>query len=63
MSNERIAEVIAEALKPVFVEGRAALLRELKAVGTKPTGVDRVITQKEFQLILREGYSAVNRYL
>jgi hypothetical protein len=63
MTNEQLASVIAEALKPVFAEGRRALLRELGEIATKPTGVDRVITQKEFQMILREGYSAVNLYL
>jgi hypothetical protein len=63
MTIEAAGAEIAKAIAPVIAENQRALLHELKAIGTKPTGMDRVITQKEFQLILREGYSAVNLYL
>jgi hypothetical protein len=63
MTHEQIAEVIAEAVKPILNEGRRELLSELRKIENESTGINRRITQKEFQMILREGYSAVNLYL
>jgi hypothetical protein len=53
MTHEQIAEVIAEAVKPIINEGRRALLRELEAIAAKPTGLNR---REVVQFLQERGY-------
>ena len=53
MTTGQIAAVIAEAVKPVFAEGRRALLRELEAIAAKPTGLKR---REMVQWLQERGY-------
>jgi hypothetical protein len=59
MTNEQLASVIAEALKPVFAEGRRALLREIEKVKAQPTGMDAPLTKRQLYQFLHNPSRAI----
>jgi len=58
---ELLGNEIAAALAPFVIEQRnRALLRELEQIKSEPTGLNRIVTRREFYKFLNRGCTQSN---